>query len=377
MGNCWSLSDREDPLTINVPFGHVPYNPSLPGVMGPQDHFPIEWWYYGGWATDAENSKTFTILVYGLRALIDGGIMYGIGVNTPSSTPETTFTTKTDMLALKQLPVPTPTSWSQHIKSSHNRMTCKLISGTLGLSGATYRLKMNDSTNNVEISLNLKSNTGLVQEGASGAFPGIDTMQFAMPAMSIEEDSTITMNGETTQIAQGNIWLERQSVKMFNVLRPLYLGNWLAITMNDRTSYTISFYWPKREEKGTQWIVGTEVGYPPSDQTALEYSYLQEWDGSAPVQGVNVMKNEDFDLNILNPSDPENSPHWKSSTNEEGNTYCTAWNLKLKGQIYKMVAVVPEAEVWLDTYFFEGVATLCDDSNQVVGYAFVEQMGYN
>ena len=41
--------------------------------------------------------------------------------------------------------------------------------------------------------------------------------------------------------------------------------------MNDQTSYTISFYWPKKEEKGTQWIVGTEVGYPPTSQTALEY----------------------------------------------------------------------------------------------------------
>ena len=164
---------------------------------------------------------------------------------------------------------------------------------------------------------------------------------------------------------------------MFNVFKPVYLGNWLAITMNDQTSYTISFYWPKKEEKGTQWIVGTEVGCPPTSKTALEYPALLNWDGSSPVQGINVLENQEFDLNILTPSDPENSPHWKSATNEKGNTYCTAWHLKLKDRVYKMVALVPGSEVWLDTYFFEGTATLHDENDIEVGHAVVEQMGYN
>ena len=377
MGRNHSTPVREDPQTIHVPFGHVPYTPSLPGVMGPLSHFPIEWWYYGGWASDAANSKQFTILVYSLRALVDGGILYGIGVKDSSSTPDTTFVTKTDRIGLGRFPTPTSTSWSTKVEAPCTSMTCRLISGTLGLSGATYQVDMSDTTNNIQASLKLKSTVGLVQEGASGAFPGIDTVQFAMPAMTIQEGSTITMNGEPTQLAQGNIWLERQSVKMFNVFKPVYLGNWLAITMNDQTSYTISFYWPKKEEKGTQWIVGTEVGCPPTSKTALEYPALLNWDGSSPVQGVNVMENQEFDLNILTPSDPENSPHWKSATNEKGNTYCTAWHLKLKDRVYKMVALVPGSEVWLDTYFFEGTATLHDENDNEVGHAVVEQMGYN
>ena len=42
-----------------------------------------------------------------------------------------------------------------------------------------------------------------------------------------------------------------------------------------------------------------------------------------------------------------------------------------------MVALVPGCEVWLKTYFFEGVATLYDENNVEVGHAVVEQMGYN
>ena len=209
MGCNHSTHVREDPETIHVPFGHVPYTPSLPGVMGPLHHFPIEWWFYGGWANDAANSKQFTILLYSLRVSFDGGILYGIGVKNSSSTPDTAaFVTKTDELALSQFPTPTSTSWSTNIETVHASMTCKLTSGTLGLCGATYQVDMNDTTNNIQASLKLKSTVGLVQEGASGAFPGIDTIQFAMPAMTIQEGSTITVNGETTQLARGNIWLE-------------------------------------------------------------------------------------------------------------------------------------------------------------------------
>ena len=41
--------------------------------------------------------------------------------------------------------------------------------------------------------------------------------------------------------------------------------------MNDGTSYSIQFIWLKKDKKGTQWIVGTEVGYFPTAQTTLEY----------------------------------------------------------------------------------------------------------
>ena len=374
---CHNSTPREDPKTIHVPFGHVPYTPSLPSVMGSLPHFPIDWWFYGGWATSQDNSKQFTIVLWSQRMIIDGVIFYGIGVkNSGSSAPADSFFTRTDMVGLCHFPSPTSTTWSTSIEGPRISMKCKLMSGTLGLRGAMYQVDMNDRANNIQASLKLESTVGLIEEGPACMYPGIETIQFNMPAMTILEGSTVTMEGETTQLAKGNIWLDRQSIHMPNIFKPLYIGNWLAITMNDQTSYTIQFVWPKKEEKGTQWIVGTGTGYPPVAQTGLEYPALLHWDGKTPVQGVHVLEKDEFDLKILDPSDPENSPHWKS-TNEDGNTYCTAWYLSLKGKVYKMLVIVPGCEVWLDTYFYEGAAVLYDENDDVVGHAFVEQMGYN
>jgi len=209
-------------------------------------------------------------------------------------------------------------------------------------------------------------------------YPGMETIQFNMPAMTILEGSTISIAGETTQLTTGNIWLDRQCLKMSlkGFFKPLYTGIWLAITMSDKTSYTIQFIWPKIKEAGKQWIVGTDVGQAPTMQTALEYLALFNWDGKSPVQGVNVLEKEEFDLNIRNPKDPDKSPHWKSTTNKKGSTYCTAWNFKLKDKTYQIDCLVPSCEVFLNTYFFEGVAIISDNGSEV-GYAFVEQMGYN
>ena len=233
---------------------------------------------------------------------------------------------------------------------------------------------MNDQNENIQVSLKLTSHVGLVEEGPACMYPVMETIQFNMPAMTISEGSTITITGVTTQLARH--WKYKQCLKMgiMNFFKPLYTGVWLAITMNDKTSYTIQFLWPKIEKAGRQWIVGKDVGYPPTMQTALEYP---AWDGNTPVQGVNVLEEQEFDLNILTPNDPDNSPHWKSPKNEKGNTYCTAWNLKLKNKTYKMYTLVPSCEVYLDTYFFEGIATISDDNDTQVGYAVVEQMGYN
>ncbi len=369
-----SAVDDTDPNTIHVPFGHVPYVPSLPKVMGSLTDFPIDWWFYGGWAANEDDTKQFTIVLWSQRALFNGIIFYGIGVKTNSDTDGSFYTT-TDMLGMCRFPTPTSTSWSTHIDATHTSMTCKLKSGTLGLRGAMYQVDLTDKTNNVQASLTLKSNVGLIEEGPACMYPGIETIQFNMPAMTILAGSTITLKGETTDLAKGNIWLDRQSIQMpSNIFKPLYIGVWIAITMNDQTSYTIQFVWSKREEKGTQWISGTEVGYPPLAKTGLEYFSLQNWDGQSPVDGVDVLGSSEFDLNILTPSDTEKSPHWQS---ENGNTYCTAWNLSLKGKNYKLLSLVQGCEVFLDTYFYEGAATVEDESGAVVGHVMVEQMGYN
>ena len=380
-----TLELNEDPVTaIHVPFGHVSYAPSLPGVMGSQSHYQLQWWFYGGWATDSANSKQYSIVLWSHRALeVSGGMFYGIGVKSTALQSDTAFFTRTDRIAVGEFPIPTATDWHTKVDTlglieRKASMSCKLLSGTLGLRDATYQLEMNDENENIRLSLKLQSCVGLLEEGPACMYPGMETIQFNMPAMTILEGS-ISIAGETSQLATGNIWLDRQCLKMklINFFKPLYIGVWLAITMNDKTSYTIQFIWPKIEETGMQWIVGTDVGKPPTMQTALEYPALLDWDGTSPVQGVHVLGKEEFDLNILNPKDPQNSPHWKNLKTDKGNTYCTAWNFKLKGKFYKMDCLVPSCEVFLDTYFFEGAATISDADGSQVGYAFVEQMGYN
>ena len=352
-----------------IPIGHVPYSPSLPGIMGTQPQFQIEWWYFGGWAKDAENSKTFTILLDpGRDFKFIGSILYGIGVKTHSG-DSSVFVTDFQ-LGEGKFPPPTSTSWSIAVDSDQARMSCNLTAGTLGLPGATYQVTMRGTSGSgsVAMFLSLKSTIGLVPEVP---------MEFAMPAMTILEGSTITIDGKTTQLAEGNIWFDRQAINSTAAGKSLYIGNWLAVTMNDGTSYALVFYWPKRDEPGTQWMVGTEVGYPPTNQVGFEYPTLKDWNHESPAQGTNVLKKEEFDLNILSPDHPGASPHWKSQAYNTGNTYCTAWNLKLKGKVYKMMAVVRGTEVkGVFSYFSEGAAILYDNDT-VVGHVFVEQMGYN
>lgn len=388
-----------------VPFGHVGYTLALPSAMGPLWEFPIEWWYYAGWATDLSGSKKFTILLETMRLNQNtketlACILYGIGSFPPGSMNPPFITNWS--AGVGKFPSPTSTSWSTSlcaVAPIQAEMTCKLTSGTLGLSGATYQLDMTDTTNNVSASLSLKDTFGMILEGASGAFRktgGGDSFEFAMPSLSILEGSTLSLNGETTRLGRGNLWLDRQTEGRSSSglgqrflhaaqpglgdSKPLYTGNWLGVTMNDQTQYVIVFFWKPKVKPEKQWIVGTELepAIYPTKKIGLEYPALPtSWDGHAPVQGVNVLESSDFDLNIWNPKDPRSSPHW---TSPAGITYCSSWRLRIRDKVYKMTVLVPGSEVkCVEQGFFEGAATITlpESDIQEVGHAFVEQMGYN
>ena len=303
------------------------------------------------------------------------------------------------------VPPPTSTSWSLEAHAgvpSPMSMTCVLTSGTLGLSGAKYTVDMTDVIHGVSASFVLEDTFGMILQGASGAI-GKDSYEFAMPSLTIL-GGTITLDGVKTELGGGNLWLDQQSVsgkstsqqslhgesishtsqhlseqQMEAVLAEhaasqLYTGNWLGVVMDDKTVYVLVFYWPKKQH---QWIVGSELHPPvnPTSKMGLEYPPLPSWDHQSPVQGVNVLDSSEFDLNILVPLDPSESPHWTSPTSQQ--TYCSAWRLKIRNQVYHMTALVPGSEVKLPgTAFFEGAATICDDSGHQIGHAFVEQMGY-
>ncbi len=120
----------------------------------------------------------------------------------------------------------------------------------------------------------------------------------------------------------------------------------------------------------------------PIGKIGLEYPSLYGWDSSTspPIVGVNVLDSSEFDLNILHPSDPALSPHWQSKIPASGQTYCSAWKLKIRDTTYILSVLVPGSEVFLGTYFFEGAADVYTTQGcveVVVGKAFCEQMGYN
>ena len=102
------------------------------------------------------------------------------------------------------------------------------------------------------------------------------------------------------------------------------------------------------------------------------------WKGMPAIQGVSVLDQDEFNVNIFNPSNPSLSPHWKSPVS--GQTYCTKWQLQIGDKQYVMTSLVPESEATGGTgYFYEGIAPITDPkdhSGQPVGYAMVEQMGY-
>ena len=380
------------PHSYQVPFGHFPYSPSLPAAMGPIWDFPMEWRYYVGWAHDRSGSKHFTILVEILRSLLNDShlavILQGIGTPGPSNQ---NFSSQLSV-AEGTFPTPTSTSWSIDATSTFGmKMTSVLTSGILGLSGATYKVDLTDEEHSVSASFMLKDTFGMILEGASSSKSSSEfqkpSYEFAMPSLTITE-GTITMDGETTELGGGNLWLDRQTLAPVSppnteasllahtgrLSSQLYIGNWLGVVMNDHVVYVLIFFWPKHQP---QWIVGSELQHPvyPTRKVGLKYLPLPNWDHASPVQGVHVLDDGEFDLNILLPDDPSKSPHWTSPTSHQ--TYCSAWRLRIGSQVYGMQALVPGSEVnMVVNFFFEGAATICYDMSHEVGHAFVEQMGY-
>ena len=315
----------ESLLSHPVPFGHVPYSPALPGAMGPLWDFPAEWWFYVGWAHDQSMSKHFTILIETLRFSLPEDpeatasvVFYGIG--SPSCEHFSSqwsigagFSSVSGKNVGLVIPPPTSKSWSLEANTSTMNMTCALTSGTLGLSGAKYKVGLTDAAHGVSASFELKDVFGMILEGASGSIGKLkNSYEFAMPSLTIER-GTIMMDGVTTELGGGNLWLDRQSysppslpsgteallgASAGRLSSQLYVGNWLGVVMNDHV-YVLVFFWPQKQHD--QWIVGSELQPPvdPIGKMGLEYPPVSNWDGQSPVQGVNVLDDSEFDLNIF------------------------------------------------------------------------------
>ena len=419
------LIEDQDPAGNPVPYGHLPYHPSLPGAMGPQWNFPFEWWYYGGWAQsvspiDNQPGPKFTLFLQVSRYLVDGNgrdgdteqqirILYGFGTRTNISSQflanysyATGFHSKKLPPGQPQygliIPPTTEDQWYCEARTTTMQATTQLTDGILGIAGASYKLELTDTSQGLHAVFIMHDPFGGILELSTKINP---TYEYALPSLNIMNESYIVLNDVKYNLVDGNLWLDREMIKYTPVLgstsqklnsklfplhhqsatgKELYVGDWFAIVMNNKTVYEMLVFWPPKKN---QWIVGDKLipPIPPLQKYGVKYPYSSDWmnwKGMPAMQGVIALDQSEFNVNIFDPSNPSLSPHWKSPVS--GQTYCTKWQLQIGDKQYVMTSLVPESETTGGTgYFYEGIATITDPkdrSGQPLGYAMVEEMGY-
>lgn len=285
------------------------------------------------------------------------------------------------------------------------------------------------------ISLQLQDERGTVMEGACGYVgPAMfasstgdapASYECAQPFLNVTGGQLQTGN-ETHVITGGNLWMDRQMVAsapdsataavaqntappdseaaLLQFLlssqfaaRPLYVGNWMALSLHDGTGVALAEFWQPALPGEKQWITGNKVNKPPlnafgnlyyaagSSNTTVQnggYRLLPKIDGESSEW--------DFDVNILNSAHPNQSPHYTSALS--GNTYATAWEISFSPSLLARMDSLPPV-LYLFAIcencenvpprnigaFFEGAALVYADKErrEPKGYAFVEQMGFN
>ncbi len=183
--------------------------------------------------------------------------------------------------------------------------------------------------------------------------------------------------------------------------KPLYCGTWIGISLDSGISFALAEFWHALQP---QWISGTKTGHPPLGGFGNMF-FKAVQGGPQPGNGgmflqPRLSKDQkdgwDFDVNILDWSDPDKSPHWTSPLS--GNIYATAVEIEFSGAVqahgvphYLYLYAISECcenvlPVKADRYF-EGAAVICREkltsieqetlAAKAIGYAFVEEMGYN
>ncbi|HEX5182059.1 MAG TPA: hypothetical protein VFW19_02790 [Allosphingosinicella sp.] len=275
------------------------------------------------------------------------------------------------------------------------------------------------------MALDLVDDRGTVMEGhsgyvGSGMFAdggvGLDSYECAQPVLRVS-GGTLTIDGAERRIAGGTLWLDRQLIaraapgsasgdqaaaRRRGALRaalrgelpgaqPLYVGDWIGLTLDDGRSLALAEFWQKSTP---QWITGTGVGKPPRHGFGNLY-FPRDLDAPQANGGLalkartaEVSDDWDFDLNLLDPRDPGASPHWTSPASNK--TYATAWRIDFAPRAQRaglpptlyLRALSDNCEIipsTADAAFFEGAALVYADRDfrRRLGQAFVEQMGFN
>jgi hypothetical protein len=259
---------------------------------------------------------------------------------------------------------------------------------------------------------------GTVMEGISGyvgpqLFPGNQqapsSYECAQPQLAIQS-GTIVIDGRTYTIKGGSLWLDRQMIATASDASPaprdaesfrqylqqtkpapktLYLGDWMAFVLDNGHVIVLAEFW---QPSTPQWLTGTRSGKPPMN--GFGNLYFPVGDAPQANGGIGLVPRKslqqeewDFDVNVLDPGNGE-SPHWASKLS--GHTYATAWQIEFSGRatahglppkLY-VFAISDNCEIVplnMHGAFFEGAALVYADQErtQLLGHAFVEQMGFN
>lgn len=431
----------EWPIVAPGPSWNIP-RISLPSCLGPLLQYQTEWWYYAGHAYDTDGiqySLQFSINRMGLSDAPDLQLiacLNGIGDSSDDSYIfETSYGwgVSQDPAAPGGLIVPPVTNDLYNVQTlalpllgtAHTRVS-RTGGEATGAKGSEYQLVSSTGKKSPEVykaELNLVDERGMVLEWQSGyvgpdspAQFGNESFEFAQPRLRITS-GTLFLKSKLRTISGGMLWLDRQvltappgqqksepvsvadikaAVASSGIAKSLYRGSWMGITLDNGLTLLCACFWQPPQPPLLQWQTGTLLRLPPISTYGNLYfneegrrvrnggTYLRGFEQGDPDENV-----FDFDVNILQPGQPDSSPHWQSPTatysngwwiriGPEGQRFGLPANLYLRAVVSGCENVLPSTEWRLNAYW-EGAANVFADPGltQQIGHAFVEQMGFD
>jgi predicted secreted hydrolase len=357
---------------LRVNNGHVPYYISLPTGMGALWDFPIEWWYYSGYGFTQNNTNISIVLTIARIGSINSTISmggYGIGYNNNFYVNESIgsgFSSDKNNPNYFGLTIEDPTInkyYVRHDSIDKTNYKFSLINGGIGQLHSIHNVQIH--SNDLELNLNMIDTYGCIFEGNSGYIMN-NSLEFGFPKLNIINGS-IKIHNQYNTIISGNLWLDRQVLSYINPNFILYTGNWIYLNFDNNHLFLLVFFWsPKNTDwKDTQWIIGKQSNAPPTRTIGID----------ASKQATQMMKNDDFDIDISNPKNPIDSPHWQSP--KSGITYGSQWIVRLYDKKYIIETMYQNAELFTNILrpAFEGALVIKSiDTKEVIGNGFIEQM---
>jgi hypothetical protein len=405
---------------------------AMPGFFSIQWDFKLESWFYGGHAIDADGNL-YSLNVYFGRAALDladpanplvQGVTVGGGIGVAAT--DTYHVSIGDGIGASEdpaspiglvVPPVTDTAYSvafmPELPGAAGSVRYVPSGGSdgpaVGMAGARYRLDFQGVDANgapMALGLDLVDELGARMEGCSTYVgPPIDptglyTYEVAQPRLTIA-GGTLSVAGSTVTLAGGSLWHDRQVYNQEPSAPPsaatkgtkgLYCGTWMPLLFDNGLTATISSNWKMVDAPGTQWMSGRAFCKPPIGGTGNLYPADDPdlLNGGALLRAIREGSDEpwDFDINIFDPDNAAESPHWP--TDGSGPVYCTKWAVTFSDRLVTswgvpreiyLVALVQGCEFAPkgETPFWEGAADIFADRacTERIGRGWVEQMGYN